>query len=166
MSKIFISHSTTDGDLAIKLMDMLQTQFNLTRSNFFLTSDEELKYGENWIEEIRNGMQNSNIIMPIITPNFLDSQFCLCELGAAWVNQKALVPIIVPPLDHYALDKTPYRAWLQAITLNSLKDLGRLAEAMKEKGVGDVNIVRFQNRAEKFYEEVLVPFIKVMEVEL
>jgi len=144
-------------------MDMLQNQFNLTRSDFFLTSDEELEDGNNWIEEIRKGMEDANIIMPIITPNFLASQFCLCELGAAWVNQKALVPVIIPPLDHHALDNTPYRAWLQAITLNSVKDLQRLAQSMIKKEVGEVNIVRFTTRAENFFEEILKPFVKEME---
>ncbi|MDR3587946.1 MAG: toll/interleukin-1 receptor domain-containing protein [Desulfosporosinus sp.] len=162
MSKIFISHSTLDGNFATRLMDMLQNQFNLKRSNFFLTSDEELEVGDNWIEEIRKGMEDANIIMPLITLNYLESQFCLCELGAAWVNQKALVPVIIPPLDHHALDSTPYRSWVQAITLNSVKDLQRLAEAMKRKEVGNINIVRFTNRAENFYNEILSSFVKEM----
>ncbi|WP_186320426.1 toll/interleukin-1 receptor domain-containing protein [Fictibacillus phosphorivorans] len=163
MSKIFISHSTADGDFATRLMDLLQNQFNLTRDNFFLTSDEELEVGDNWIEEIRKGMEDANIIMPIITNNFLDSQFCLCELGASWINQKALVPIIIPPLDYHALDGTPYRAWTQAITLNSVKDLQRIAEAMERKDVGRVRMVRFTNRAEKFFEESIIPFIQKLE---
>lgn len=144
-------------------MDMLQTQFNITRDDFFLTSDEELEVGGNWIEEIRKGVEEAKIIMPLITPNFLESQFCLCELGAAWVNQKALVPVIIPPLDHHALSNTPYRTWAQAITLNTVKDLSRLAEAMKKKEVGDVNIVRFTSRAESFYNVTLTPFINTMK---
>lgn len=163
MKKIFISHAEADNHLAIKLMDMLQSQFNLKRDNFFLTSDEELEIGSNWIEDIRIGMEEANIIMPLITPNFMESQFCLCELGAAWVNEKALVPIIIPPLDHNALANTPYRSWVQSITLNTIKDLQRLAEAMINKGVGTVHIVRFNTRAEDFYEEILIPFIKDME---
>src|SRR5699024_10870740 len=112
---------------------------------------------------IRIGMEEANIIMPLITPNFMESQFCLCELGAAWVNEKALVPIIIPPLDHNALANTPYRSWVQSITLNTIKDLQRLAEAMIDKEVGTVHIVRFNTRAEDFYEEVLIPFIKDMK---
>lgn len=163
LSKIFISHSSQDEKLAINLMDMLQTQFNLTREDFFLTSDEELEVGGNWIEEIRKGVEEAKIIMPLITPNFLESQFSLCELGAAWVNQKALVPVIIPPLNHQALSNTPYRTWAQAITLNTVKDLSRLAEAMKKKKVGDVSIVRFTTRAESFYNDTFTPFIITME---
>ncbi|WP_375200816.1 toll/interleukin-1 receptor domain-containing protein [Bacillus sp. RS11] len=160
---IFISHSTRDGDLAIKLMDLLQTQFNLQRENFFLTSDEELKYGEDWIESIRVGMDEANLVLPLITPNFLGSQFCLCELGATWVNQKALVPIILPPLNHSALQETPFRSWMQSLTLNSEQDLARLAQTMVDKNVGKVNFPRFNTRAKAFYNEVLEPFKVEME---
>lgn len=163
MQKIFISHSTSDGDFVIKLMDLLQTQFGLIRDNFFLTSDEELAYGENWIEQIRSGMNDADIILPIVTPNFLESKFCLCELGATWANQKALIPVIIPPLDHNSLDDTPYRRWLQSITLNSVKDIQRLAQAIKDKKVGDINMVRFTTRAEKFFDDTLTPFVKLIE---
>lgn len=162
MVKIFISHATTDGDLATELMDLLQNQFNLTRDDFFHTSDSQLEYGGNWIEQIRKGMEDASIILPIITPNYLESEFCLCELGASWVNQQSLVPVIIPPLDHNALQNTPYRSWLQSITLNSKADLSELASAMTEKGIGHPNIARFNKRAEKFYIDHLTPFIQKM----
>lgn len=144
-------------------MDMLQTQFDLTRKDFFLTSDEELQVGENWIEQIRKGVEEARIILPLITPNFLESHFCLCELGAAWVNNKALVPVIIPPLNYHALDSTPFRSWTQTITLSSVTDLMRLAEAIKSKDVGDVNMVRFSTRAETIYNEILTPYKQAME---
>lgn len=165
MTKIFISHSTADGDFAIKLMDMLQGQFNLRRQDFFLTSDEELMVGGNWIEQIRQGMQDASIVLPIITPNYLDSQFCLCELGAAWVNQQALVPVIIPPLNYKALDNTPYRSWMQAITLSSVDDLSRLAQAMIDRNVGNgtFNMVRFNTRATNLYNAEVLPLVKSIE---
>ncbi|KGR91349.1 hypothetical protein CD30_05900 [Ureibacillus massiliensis 4400831 = CIP 108448 = CCUG 49529] len=163
MTLIFISHSSKDGDLAIALMDLLQNQFNLHRENFFLTSDEELKVGEDWIESIRKGMEQANIVLPLITPNFLESQFCLCELGATWINQKALVPVIIPPLKHNALQNTPFSSWLQNLILNSEEDIVRLAQAMIDRGVGTVNIPRFTKRANTFYKSYLEPFKVAMQ---
>jgi phage terminase small subunit len=163
LTKIFISHATADADLAIKLMDLLQNQFSLTRDNFFLTSDEELQVGGNWIEEIRRGMIDASIVMPIITPSFMESQFCLCELGAAWINDQALVPVIIPPLKHSALAATPYRAWAQTIIINDSDDLFRLAEAMIAKGVGAIQSVRFKTRAVSFCNDVLTPFVQEMK---
>ncbi|BAH41259.1 MULTISPECIES: TIR domain-containing protein [Brevibacillus] len=163
MVKIFISHATDDATMVTKLMDLLQTQFNLQRENFFYTSDEELKVGGNWIEQIRQGMQDATLIMPIITPRYFESHFCMCELGAAWVNEQALIPIIIPPLKHSALGSTPYRSWAQSITFNSKEDIMRLAESMKDKKVGTFNSVRFNNRAEQFYNEVLSQFVEEMK---
>ncbi|MGA5715033.1 TIR domain-containing protein [Bacillus bombysepticus] len=163
MTKIFISHSSKDAQLAISLMDMLQTQFNLQRSNFFLTSDDELKIGEDWIEKIREGMDEASIVLPLITPAFLESQFCLCELGASWVNKKGLFPVIIPPLNHTALQDTPFRSWMQTLTINSTDDLSRLAQAMIDREIGGVNIPRFNTRAKTFFNEVLTPFIDKMK---
>ncbi|MDQ0896411.1 MULTISPECIES: toll/interleukin-1 receptor domain-containing protein [unclassified Paenibacillus] len=164
MTKIFISHATADNKMVTKLMDMLQTQFNLTRDNFFYTSDEELTFGGNWIEEIRKGMIDATLILPIITPRYLESQFCLCELGAAWVNQQALVPIIIPPLDHNALSATPYRTWVQALTLTTTTDLQRLGDAFTKRQIGTAaQMVRFTSRAQDFYNETLTPFIEEMK---
>jgi hypothetical protein len=144
-------------------MDMLQTQFNLKRSNFFLTSDDELEIGEDWIEKIRDGMDEASIVLPLITLNFLESQFCLCELGASWVNKKGLVPVIIPPLNHTALADTPFRTWMQTLTINSTDDLSRLAQAMMDRRIGEVNFPRFNTRAKAFFKEVLTPYISEMK---
>lgn len=141
-------------------MDMLQTQFSLLRNDFFLSSDHEFTIGDNWIEKIREGMDESSIVLPIVTSNFVGSQFCLCELGASWVNKKGLVPVIIPPLDHNALNDTPYRGWMQALTIRSEENLLELAQGMKERGLGDVHIPRFRSRAKLFYNEVVIPYIE------
>ncbi|MCA1011396.1 toll/interleukin-1 receptor domain-containing protein [Halobacillus halophilus] len=163
MASIFISHSSEDVDFATRFMDLLQTQFGLTRDDFFMTSDEEFEAGENWINVIRNAVEESVIILPILTPNFLDSQFCLCELGASWVSQKALFPIIVPPLDHRALDGTPYRSWSQSIVLQDERNFMQVAEQMKKKISKDFNSVRYQSRVKSFIDETLKPFVRLME---
>lgn len=163
MQKIFISHATADAEMVNALMDMVQSQFNLTRGNFFNTSDEQLTIGENWIEEIRKGMEESTLIMPVITPNYLESDFCLCELGAAWVNVRNLLPLIVAPLDYTALDTTPYRRWLQTIQLDSEKGLSRLYDAINDRKIGSgANSTRFLSRALDFRKNKLEPFIQAM----
>jgi len=163
LKKIFISHSTKDADLATSFLDLLQNQFSLKRENFFLTSDEEFSAGQNWIEAIKDWMKDADIILPIITPNYLDSKFCLCELGAAWINEQSLLPVIIPNLDHRALEDTPYRSVIQSITLNSTKDFLRLAESMREKEIGKFNSVSFTTRANKLLEHVVLPYSKSLD---
>lgn len=162
MPMFFISHSSKDAPVVRSLMDILQNQFDLSRSDFFLSSDEQLTYGGDWLEEIRNGVEESTIILPIITPNYLESQFCLCELGASWVNKQAIIPVVIPPLNYTALSDTPYRTNLQSITLSSVEDLSRLAQAIVDRGLKAPNMVRFGTRAKEFYEGTLIPFIEEM----
>ncbi|OAS21369.1 toll/interleukin-1 receptor domain-containing protein [Paenibacillus oryzisoli] len=163
MSKIFISHASADSEMVNALMDMIQSQFNLTRENFFNTSDEQLTAGGNWIEQIRQAMHESTLIMPIITPSYLESAFCICELGAAWVNVANLLPLIVAPLDYTALDATPYRRWLQTIQLDSEKGLSQLFDAINDRKIGSgANSTRFISRARDFRKDKLLPFIKAM----
>jgi len=162
--KIFISHSSQDEELVNAFMDLFQTQFNLTRQNFFNTSDFQLELGGNWIEEIKTAMQESTLVLPIITPNYLDSHFCLCELGAAWVKDTQLFPIIVPPLTHRALDATPYRAWKQSVTLDSEEGMTRLYDAFVKNKIGtDPSVTRFLKRVRTFLSQTLEPFIEAMK---
>ncbi|GAB6989906.1 toll/interleukin-1 receptor domain-containing protein [Paenibacillus pini] len=163
MGTIFISHATADRELVNPLMDLIQNQFGLSREDFFNTSDDQLQVGENWIEEIRHAMQQSKLVMPIITPNYLQSAFCLCELGAAWVNVTNLIPLVVPPLTYKALDGTPYRTWLQTISLDSEEGLSRLLDAVNKRNIGSPpNVTRFLNRAKAFQTDILTPFIDQM----
>ncbi|MFD5019976.1 toll/interleukin-1 receptor domain-containing protein [Paenibacillus sp. NPDC058367] len=164
MTKIFISHASADSMMVNALMDLFQTQFNLTRDNFFNTSDEQLTPGGNWVEQIRTGMHETDLVMPIITPSYLESAFCICELGAAWVNAANLIPLIVPPLTYKALDATPYRAVVQTISLDSKEGLTRLFDAFTERGIGTgTNMTRFLKRVDVFGEDKLKPFIEEMK---
>ncbi|MBY0207076.1 toll/interleukin-1 receptor domain-containing protein [Paenibacillus cucumis (ex Kampfer et al. 2016)] len=163
MTKIFISHASADRELVNPLMDLLQTQFDLRRENFFNTSDQQLRVGGNWVEQIRNGMQEADLIMPIFTPSYFQSVFCLCELGAAWVNEENLVPLIVPPLTYRALDDTPYRAITQTISLGNEEGLSQLWDAFIDRGIGQKpNMTRFMSRTKTFQTTVLAPFITEM----
>lgn len=163
MTKIFISHATADKRLINPLMDLIQTNFGLTRDNFFNTSDEQLQVGGQWIEEIKQGMHDSSLVLPVITPAYLESAFCLCELGATWVKSTDLIPIIVPPLDYRALNPTPFRSVYQTISLDSEEGLTRLYDAITSRGIGSGNVTRFLSRAKLFQERDLLPFIKDME---
>lgn len=156
MSKIFISHATPDADLAEKLMDFLQGQYDLKRDDFFMSSDEEFQGGDDWISIIQTEMQNAKIILPVITPDFLESHFCLCELGAAWINKKSLLPVTLHPENQQALDRTPYRATVQVIPLNSVDNIARIGESFAAKGeFPRPNMVRFTKRAETLYENTI-----------
>lgn len=52
----------------------------------------------NYIEAIRKEVEKPDLVILVISPNYLESKFCLCELGAAWALGLPLFPFVVPPL--------------------------------------------------------------------
>lgn len=163
LEKIFISHATKDADLAASLMDFLQTQYGLTRKHFFLTSDEEFSTGDKWIDIIEKEMNNAKIIIPIITPEFLESHFCLCELGAAWIKKSSILPIALHPKKQRALDSTPYRSVFQVLPLNSSDDLMSLGDAFADKGGFEKpKIISLKSRAKKLWKNTIQQYLEEM----
>jgi hypothetical protein len=54
--------------------------------------------GHNFLQYILDQLQNTPLVVPLITPAYLDSLFCQWELGGAWVREVDMVPILVDPV--------------------------------------------------------------------
>ncbi len=98
--KLFISHAAADKKLADQLVDLLQTGVDVPRGQIFCTSLEGMGVpkGTTFVEWIRQELVDASLVIALITPNYLDSVFCLCELGATWATQTGFYPLIVPPV--------------------------------------------------------------------
>jgi len=100
--KIFISHTYDDRKIAIKIIDILLIPvFNLNKErDIFFTSRRAtgIKSSLNWRTIIKSSIKETDIFIALITPNFRKSEMCQNELGAAWVGEKYIFPVIVPPI--------------------------------------------------------------------
>lgn len=98
---IFLSHADADQELANKLADLLSLGCGVTAKRIFCTSleGEKIPAGESFPNFIREKIQNPALVIALITPNYLVSEFCLCELGATWAMQHNLFPLIVKPAE-------------------------------------------------------------------
>lgn len=89
--KIFISHSSKDEEVYDKLAKALRKQghevFNAV----------DINIGENWVEKIKNALNQSDILIAIITENFLDSSWAQAELSSAIfsINDILVFPVVV-----------------------------------------------------------------------
>lgn len=116
--KIFISHSSEDKELVLMFVDLLTQGFHIDKNEIFCTSmDNSLRVGEDFIISIKENLHDSEIVLFLITPNYIASKFCIMEMGAAWAFKNNIVPIIVPPLDYNVLNDTPMKT-IQALILN------------------------------------------------
>lgn len=86
---IFISHSVKDIEL-IKALNTFLISLNVNQNDIFCSSIEGqgVKNGERISDKISNAINNSKIIIYVITNNFIRSTFCTQELGAGWVLKK------------------------------------------------------------------------------
>jgi TIR domain len=99
MRKIFISHSSKDKELADSIQMLIETGIGLPHNEVFCTSLDGLGIPvgvPDFKEYIRKEMQDCDTVVALISRNYYDSPFCMCELGAVWVQAKNFFPILVP----------------------------------------------------------------------
>lgn len=121
--KIFISHSSKDKELVLMFVDLLTQGFHIDYDEIFCTSmDNALRVGEDFIKSIKENLHDSEIVLFLVTQNYIDSKFCIMEMGAAWAFKDNIFPIIVPPLDYNILNDTPMKI-IQSIILSDAEDL-------------------------------------------
>ncbi|MDJ0900781.1 MAG: toll/interleukin-1 receptor domain-containing protein [Xenococcus sp. MO_188.B8] len=100
MQKVFISHSSKDKAFVEELVELLEL-IGLPEESIFCTSLDGygIDIGENFLDTIKEKLNNNTLVIFLLTQNFYSSPVCLCEMGATWVQTKNHIPIIVPPFD-------------------------------------------------------------------
>ncbi|MBY0063559.1 toll/interleukin-1 receptor domain-containing protein [Priestia aryabhattai] len=110
--EIFISHAAADKPLVDGFVRFIRLGMDISNKNIFcITYNKgEIPSGDSFTEHIKININSAKIVILLITPNFLNSNFCMAELGAAWAMNKKIIPIIVPPLRFDSLERTPLKA--------------------------------------------------------
>ena len=129
---VFISYSSKDGSLKDQLLKHIAV---LEHENICCSHDRDIDAGLNWESQVDNLLQNADIILFLVSPNFVASPFCSdVEVRAALARharaQATVVPVILKPVDCRPL---PF---------------GKL-NALPSKGIP---VTKFRNRDEAFRE--------------
>lgn len=149
--EIFISHASADKPLVDSFVNFIRLGMDISnREIYCITYNKgEIPSGDSFTEHIKENINISKIVILLITPNFLHSNFCMAELGAAWALGKKIIPIIVPPLKFDALEDTPLKA-RQGIRVETI-DI--FADELKEAGY-NFPISLFNQHGENFKNEL------------
>ncbi|MCP1190836.1 toll/interleukin-1 receptor domain-containing protein [Priestia flexa] len=96
--KIFISHSSKDVGVVTELVNLLEN-IGVNSNQLFCSSLDGygIPLGENFLERIKNELNDEVMVLFVLTENFYKSPVCMCEMGATWVQSKHHIPIVVPP---------------------------------------------------------------------
>jgi hypothetical protein len=127
-AKIFISHAVVDAALASALSNLLQLGVGVRADHIFCCSIEGLNIetGTNFISYIEDKLSKASLFIPLFSQNFLESRFCLCEMGAAWALKKTLFPVSVSPVG--PKDVNAILSVTQLAEIDSAPKLGELRD--------------------------------------
>ncbi|MBR5613991.1 MAG: toll/interleukin-1 receptor domain-containing protein [Clostridia bacterium] len=108
MYKVFISHSAKDNSEVRDFINLLVLGMNIQKEDIFSISlHENLPTGRMFSEKIKDAMISSEKIICFITQNYLQSRFCMAELGAAWIQDQKIIPVLFSPITYDDLNNTP-----------------------------------------------------------
>ncbi len=134
MPKIFISHSSSDREMVKAFTKLIIDLTGLSTDDIFVSSDDiTLHVGENSIEKIYHSLKQSKILFFIISENFLNSKFCLNEMGASWILDKKVIPVLTGRLNYDALEDTFFYN-IHLCKYNVKEDLDRIRRELIANG--------------------------------
>jgi len=93
MTDIFVSHAVTEKPPAKLPVDFLKEAIGVPASAIFCSSvkGHHIPLGEDFL---------------LMTPAYMESSFCLTELGAASAQSAKSLALVVPPIEFDAVTKT------------------------------------------------------------
>jgi len=100
INKVFISHSSKDKVYVEEIIDIIET-IGLNSSQIFCSSFDGygIDLGENFLERIKEELDENILVLFVLSENFYQSPVCLCEMGATWIKTNEHIPILIPPFD-------------------------------------------------------------------
>ncbi len=116
--KLFVSYCHTDRTLKEELLKHLEP---LKRLNLIQTwTDRELKPGDEWNHEISNNLEEAEIILLLISIDFINSKYCYdIELERAIARHEEGSAIVIPVILRTCLWQHAFFAKLQALPQNA-----------------------------------------------
>jgi len=98
--QVFVSHATVDKWLARVICEKIEAIGAAT-----FRDDRDIDGGDDIPEEIRRQIKHSKELVVILSPQSVDRQWVLLEVGIAWGWSKKMR--IVPLLHHVTVDPIP-----------------------------------------------------------
>lgn len=127
--QIFISHSGKDEQIIRDFVDLiLNGGMNIPSNKIFCTSLEGMKIvsGDDWRNSILDSLKSAKINLLIITPNYKESEVCMNEMGAAWISDGKVIPLIVEPINYKTVgviqEPIQIEKLLNETSLDNIKD--------------------------------------------
>lgn len=98
-ARLFISHATEDLAVATLFRDALLNA-GVREEHIFYSGDRStgVPTGTDIRSYLLAELRSPGLVVELLSPSFVNSSWCLLEVGAAWGLEKPTYPIVVPPL--------------------------------------------------------------------
>jgi len=108
-SKVFLSHTHSEQELATKIKDELLDPHLLGALDIFVSSDSTTNLpGTSWLHNIEDSLTMANVILILASPSSIQKPWINIEAGAGWIRYLQArdhggTPVYVMPLCHSGL---------------------------------------------------------------
>lgn len=108
MADVFISHAVADEPLATLFTSFLKEAVGVPAAAIFCSSvkGHGIPLAVNFNDYMKTEIQQPKLVVLLMTESYMESAFCLMELGAAWAKSHTTLPVVVPPVPFLTVTKT------------------------------------------------------------
>lgn len=108
---IFLSYARQDEAWVEKFVDALHASG--IHNTWF--EDKTIAVGDVWVDRIENALRQSDTFIVFFSANSLENSNVLFEVGAAFANNKTIVPVLIGDVDENRIPLSlSRRQWLRA----------------------------------------------------
>lgn len=154
LRKVFVSHASQDAELALKFVNLLQAGIGFKEKEIFFTSNpaQGVNAGEDFVHAIGRSLADSEVSIVLITTNYFNSVFCMCELGAIWGASKNFLPVLVPPMEFS--DLTAVISNVHAIRADDKAGLDTIYDTLSKHTSDPNSVSTWNTNAIKFVSDI------------
>lgn len=135
--KVFISHNSSDKDKINVLADSLES----LGCEVFYSSDASkntIEYGTDFYETIKNEINNSDVVLFMVSENFYNSIPSLIEVGIAYGLNKRMIPIGFKTGNYQTDLRGLFNTNLRLAALDNEEDIISILEISRSTNVGKI----------------------------
>jgi TIR domain len=155
VANLFLSHAVADRHLVDALIKLLEGGIGLAPDQIFCTSFDEqgIPAGRDFSAYMREELvKKAETVLALVTPQYYESAFSLCETGAAWASDKQFIPLLVPPINYHDLRGALYGK--QGMLIDDPQKLDALRDELKHLIREETSTTRWNRRRDEFLKEL------------
>lgn len=150
MALVFLSHAFADRALVDEFEEtVLRNGCGLDSKEIFYSSgaDNGVPDGSDLLAYVREKVEETGLVVAMLTPTFQTRPVCVAELGAAWARTGSLFPLLVPGMQRSTLEGVLSTQLVES--MDSEAALDRLHDRVVEisgRGVDAATWTRFKQK--------------------